>query len=133
MKLSRPTKIILGILIFPPLLVVGIVVVAVIWPTTPQPIEEVFLGACGEVYEPEYAISERPHSYSIAPQGVWYDESGEVIVPIEVATRIYNNLANNSEFELKNRYFEKFIVGKVLANCTINLESGKVKYKYVLW
>lgn len=133
MELSRPKKIILRVLIFPPLLVVGIVIVALIWPTTPQQIEEVFLGACGEVYDPGYAISERPHSYSIAPQGVWYDESGKVIVPIEVANKIYNNLANNSEFDLKNGYFEKFVVGKVLANCTVNLESGVVKYKYVLW
>ena len=133
MKLSRPVRIILGVLILPPLLIAVLLVIALVWPTTPLPIEEVFLGACGEEFSSEYVVGERPHSYSIAPQGVWYDESGEVVVSPEVAAEIYSNLNGNSEYILSNGYFEKFVVGKVLANCSINIESGQVKYKYVLW
>ena len=133
MKLNRPLKITLGILIIPPFLFVALFLVALVWPTTPLPIEEVFPGACGSNFKPEYVVGERPHSFSIAPQGVWYDESGEVTVSNEAASNIYNQLSENSEFKLSNGYFEKFIVGKVLANCEVDLESGQVKYKYVLW
>ena len=133
MKLSRPVRIILGVLIIPPLLIVVLLIIALVWPTTPLPIEEVFLGACGVEFNSEYVVGERPHSYSIAPQGVWYDESGEVSVSSEVANEIYSKLSSNSAFTLSNGYFEKFVVGEVLANCKINIESGHVKYKYVLW
>ena len=133
MKSNRPLKIVLGILILPPLLAVVLFVVALVWPTTPLPIEEVFFGSCGSKYELEYVVGERPHSYSIAPQGVWYDESGEVTVSKEAASYMYRELALNNEFKLKNGYFEKFVVGKVLASCSIDLKSGQVKYKYVLW
>lgn len=133
MKLNRAFKIILGVLVLPPLFVIALLLVVLVWPTTPLPIEEVFLGACGSKYDPEYVVGDRPHSFSIAPQGVWYDESGEVTVSKSAAANIYDRLDNNSEYELSNGYFEKFVVGKVLANCEVDLESGQVKYKYVLW
>ena len=133
MKLGRTLKIVLGVLILPPLIVVALFLVALVWPSKPLPIEEVFLGACGSEYNSEYVVGNRPHSYSIAPQGVWYDESGEVTVSKESALNIYDQLVSNSEYELNNGHFEKFVVGKVLANCIVDLESGQVKYKYVLW
>ena len=133
MKLNRPVRIILGVLILPPLLIIVLLIIVLFWPTSPLPIEEVFLGACDEKFSSEYVVGERPHSYSIFPQGVWYNESGEVIVSPEIAAAIYSNLSGNSEYALSNGYFEKFVVGKVLANCSINTESGQVKYKYVLW
>lgn len=133
MKLSRTLKIVLGVLILPPLIIVALFLVALVWPTKPLPIEEVFLGACGSEYNSEYVVGNRPHSYSIAPQGVWYDESGGVTVSKESALNIYDQLVSNSEYELSNGHFEKFVVGEVLANCIVDLESGQVKYKYVLW
>ena len=133
MKLKRSIKIILGVLILPPLLIVALFLLAIVWPTTPLPIEDVFFGACSSEYNSEYVVGERPHSFSIAPQGVWYDESGEVKVSKVSASNIYNHLAENSEYKLSNGYFEKFVVGKVLANCQVNLETGQIKYKYVLW
>jgi len=132
MKLSRALKIILGILILPLLLIVALFLVALVGPTTLLPIEEVFSGACGSKYNPEYVVGDRPHSFSIAPQGVWYDESGEVTVSKEAALNIYDQLASNSGYKLRNGYFEKCVVGKILANCGVDLESGQVKYKYVL-
>jgi hypothetical protein len=133
MKLNRIFKVILGIIIVSPLLVLVLLILALVWPTTPLPIEDVFLGACSSDYDSEYAVGKRPHSFSMFPQGSWYDESGEVTVSKEAASNIYNQLAENSEFKLSNGHFEKIIVGKVLAHCTVDLESGQIKYKYVLW
>jgi len=95
----------LGVLILPPLVIVALFLNALVWPTKPLPIEEV----------------------------VWYDESGEVTVSKESALNIYDQLVSNSEYELSNGHFEKFVVGKVSANCIVDLESDQVKYKYVLW
>ena len=133
MKSHRALKVILGVLILPPLLIIALFLTALVWPTTPLPIEEVFLGACGSKYHSEYIVGDRPHSFSIAPQGVWYDESGEVTVSTAAALNIYNQLSRNSEYELSNGYFEKFVVGKILANCEVDLESGQIKYTYILW
>ncbi|BBM02055.1 hypothetical protein [Microbulbifer sp. GL-2] len=133
MKLSRPIRIILGVLILPPLLLGILLVIALVWPTDPLPIEEVFLGVCGDEFKSEYVVGDRPHSYSIAPQGAWYDETSEIKVSPEAATKIYNKLSDNNEFTYKDGYFEKFVVGKILANCKINTESGQIQYTYVLW
>ena len=133
MKLSRPIRLILGALILPPLLLAALLVIALVWPTDPLPIEEVFLGVCGNEFKSEYIVGDRPHSYSIAPQGVWYDETSEVKVSPKAASEMYNKLGGNDEFIYKDGYFEKFVVGKVLANCKINKESGQIQYKYVLW
>ena len=133
MTLSRPLKVFLSISIALPLLVVIFIAFALFWPTTPLPIEDVFLDACGVEYKSEYDIRKRPHSYSMAPQGVWYDESGEALISKEAAEAIYNQLTKNGDYKFTNGIFEKFIVGKVLANCEIDLQSGQVKYKYVLW
>lgn len=108
-------------------------VTALMWPTDPLPIEEVFIGVCGDEFDSKYVVRDRSHSYSIAPQGVWYDETSEVRVSSKAASKIFNKLNVNNDFIYKDGYFEKFVVGKVLANCKVNKESGKIQYKYVLW
>ena len=133
MALRKPLKIVLGVLIVPPIFLVLIILFALFWPTEPLPVEEVFLGACGVDFKEEYIIGERPHSFSIAPQGVWYDESSSVKVTLDVAAEIHSLLSSNPDYEFTDGYFKKFIVGKVLAICSIDLTSGQITYNYVLW
>lgn len=133
MKLNNFVKILLGIVLIPPLFFIGVILLIWFWPSSPLPIEEVFLGACNTEFKEDYEVVDRPHSYSMFPQGVWYEENGEVRVPKEIAQQIVFSLRQNPEYAETGEGTEKFVIGKILAICNANVETGVVKYKYVLW
>lgn len=116
-----------------PFLLILFIFIILVWPTDPLPIEEVFPGACASEYRSIYVVGDREHSFAMFPQGSWYKEEGDINVPLEVAKSINESLSFNPEYQWSSHYFEKFIVGKVLAYCEINLETGNIKYRYVLW
>ena len=115
------------------ILLVGWLLLALLLPSKPQPLEIVFLEACSFPLPEDYLIEDRSHSYSLAPQGVWYSENMVIRVSESLAPIILKALKNNKDFELKDGYYEKFIAGKVLANCSIEQNTSVVNIKYVLW
>lgn len=133
MELNPFVRTLLVLVLIPPLFVIGIILLIWFWPSTPLPIEEVFLGACDTEFSEDYEIIDRPHSYAMFPQGAWYEESGEVRVPKAMAELIASRLKQNSEYKVTEEGVEKFVTGKVLAICNANIKTGVINYKYVLW
>lgn len=116
-------------IIFIPLYIYTLIVQ--LWP---EKIEATLQNACGVTLDSSYEIIERNHSYSnLAIQGVWYFDTGKIKVTPSFAEKALSDLNKNPEFTLKNGYFDKFTVGKVHGNCSINQAKSEISFTLFLW
>jgi len=123
----------IGLLIAVPfILFFGVYVFTLIVQLWPEPIAETFKSACDSELGSEYTVSDRRHSYSNWMHGVWYTDHGKVKLTLNEASLVVQRLNSNSLYEHKDNGYEKDIVGKVLANCSANLNTGIIEFGLVL-
>lgn len=108
----------------------GVTLISQIWP---EPISETFESACQYQLEQSVKVKNRKHSYSNYMRGVWYTDHGELFLSKDIVKNIYDFLSASPDYSVEEGAFKKHIVGKVLASCSIDLNSGRVKYGLVLW
>lgn len=127
------TRVIVGLVFIPPTLVFLLFVIAMAWPTKPLEMSEVFEKSCAHPLPLLHGVEEREHSYSMAIQGVWYQEEAVLKLSTDDASKVVESLTGSEIFVNKGSYFERFEIGEILATCSVDPTSGSVRLKHVLW
>jgi hypothetical protein len=117
----------------PFILLFGLYIFGLIVQLWPEPITDTFRMACNYDLTGKYSVSDRDHSYSNWMHGVWYADRGTVKLSLKQAEDVLSGLMDSGAYVQKGDDYEKFEAGKILANCTVDLGSGDVKYNLVLW
>ena len=133
MKRVSAKSLLLAVIVVPAGGVVLFVLVALVWPTEPLPLSEVFENSCGLPLPDRYTVGKREHSYSMAIQGVWYHEETELAISPADTTSAQKALRASNLFTEKAGYFERFEAGEIMATCSLNPVSGEIRLSYVLW
>ena len=127
------TRVILGLFLIPPTIVLLLVLIAMAWPTKPLEMSEVFEKSCAHPLPELHRVEEREHSYSLATQGVWYQEESVLSLSADDASKVVESLTGSESFIEKGSYFERFAIGQILATCSVDPASGSVRLKHVRW
>src|SRR5690349_18837224 len=81
-----------AVLSFVWLLPIIFVLLSLIIPSDPEPLNKVFTDACSSELPKHYTIKSRDHSHSLAPQGVWYTERTYITTTQPEALKILKKL-----------------------------------------